>query len=120
MNSPAALIASSVQRSDPAVAVCHGGPLSSRPLGKVDVLDIEASAAIGSRKRCRLGLGVVLLSAAKAKRLEDDGKGGRMLPAAWVIEMVAGERLAPIVQHPYQLPFRDLSFHEVLGQVSQP
>src|SRR5215217_3006058 len=60
------------------------------------------------------------LSAAKAKRFQHYGKGGRVLPTTWVVEMVAGERLAPIFQHPHELLFRDRLFDQVLGQVSQP
>ncbi|MFZ1426874.1 MAG: hypothetical protein WAS21_08915 [Geminicoccaceae bacterium] len=56
----------------------------------------------------------------KAQRLDQKGEGRRVLAAARVVEVVASERRAPILQHSDQAPFGEMRLHAVLGQEARP
>ncbi|TDW36741.1 hypothetical protein EV128_101210 [Rhizobium azibense] len=59
-------------------------------------------------------------SAAMSKSVYDHRHGRRHLTSAGIIEMVAGERLTPVVQNRLQLPRGDVLFDEVFRDICDP
>src|SRR4051812_46038042 len=57
--------------------------------------------------------------AAIPQRLDNQREGGRLLAPAWVVEMVARERLAPVLQHADQSTGADQRRDILLRQVGE-
>lgn len=54
-----------------------------------------------------------------AQRLHKQGEGGRMLSSARIVEMISGERRAPIFEHADETPFGNVACDLALEHVCQ-
>src|SRR3954471_18295156 len=52
-----------------------------------------------------------------AQRLDEQGKSGRLLPAAWIIKVIAGKWRAPAGKHPNELPGIELGPNIIFRQI---
>jgi hypothetical protein len=63
--------------------------------GTADILQIHSRAIRSPHENSR----------AMAECLHDQGEGRRRLPSAGIVEMISGQRWAPVVEHPHEPTF---------------
>jgi hypothetical protein len=67
-----------------------------------------------------LGLAPLLRCCAIPQRVDDESESRRLLSAAWIVEVVAGKRFAPLSEQASKSLLPDMSYHLVFGQISEP
>ena len=54
-----------------------------------------------------------------SQRLDQQGEGGRVLPAARVVEMIPGPSGAPVLKHPRETTLGEMGLRQVLRHIGE-